>query len=110
MKTYFVYYAKNEALAELIWGDVLPELETLNRTHVFLKSIEAENLEAVFTAMQGEVWSPNGEARSFILGKGLGHTSMCVGDVVATGDRFYAVAMFGFKQLLPYVAPKGHAE
>jgi hypothetical protein len=47
--------------------------------------------------MQGEVWSPNGEARGLIEAKGLLHTSMSVGDVVVGPDGVHVVAMFGFE-------------
>lgn len=40
--------------------------------------------------MQGEIWSPNGEANELIRSKGLFHTSMSVGDcaVDETGKNF----------------------
>ena len=40
--------------------------------------------DALFVSLQGEAWSPEGEAREFILGLGLDHTSMSVGDVLVT--------------------------
>lgn len=40
-------------------------------------------LEDVFVRMQGENWSPQGEARNMIAASGAGHTSMSVGDIVA---------------------------
>jgi hypothetical protein len=52
--------------------------------------------------MQGEVWSPNGEARELILSKGLEHTSMTVGDVIRshqTGEH-WMVGQFGFEPIL----------
>lgn len=60
----------------------MPQVSTLNNTHVNLRSIDAEDLDDVYAKMQGDVWSPNGEARELILSKGLRHTSMSVGDVI----------------------------
>jgi len=50
----------------------------------FVKEVEAESLEDVFFQMQGEIWSPNGEARFLITSLGLRHTSMMTGDLVQT--------------------------
>jgi len=44
--------------------------------------INAESLDDVFAMMQGESWSPTGEARSHIERLGLTHTSMSAGDIV----------------------------
>lgn len=52
----------------------------------YLCSIKADNKEQVFQRMQGEVWSPNGEARDLIQELGLVHTSMSVGDVVVSTE------------------------
>lgn len=71
----------------------------LNDTHVLLKTVEAHNLEDVFAMMQGENWSPNGEANSLIREKGLAHTSMSVGDAVVVDGEVYFVAMLGFAKV-----------
>ncbi|MGD1527046.1 hypothetical protein [Vibrio harveyi] len=52
--------------------------------------------ETMFSLMQGENWSPQGEARDFIQGKGLQHTSMSVGDIIKAGGKHYFVDMVGF--------------
>lgn len=59
----------------------------LGVTHVFVRTVEVaapgnEGRDIVFNQMQGEVWSPNGEARLLIEYLGLEHTSMSVGDVL----------------------------
>jgi hypothetical protein len=77
-----------------------PDPANLEATHVHLKDVEAEGLERLWCAMQGEVWSPNGEARPLIEAKGLQHTSMSVGDVaIDEAGVKYIVASFGFDQL-----------
>ena len=68
-----------------------------NGSYAFIKDVVYNNpvispytteelLEKVFHDMQGEIWSPNGEARNFIISSGLSHTSMMVGDVVRDMD------------------------
>ena len=99
---YDVYYMKPDFFSAFIWGDKKPELAALDKTHTLLKSeLERPDMEAVFTYMQGENWSPNGEARPLIERLGLKHTSMSVGDVLRdcwTGE-YYVVASFGFDKL-----------
>ncbi len=46
-----------------------------------VREIEAESLSKVFYLMQGDVWSPKGEARDLVISLGLRHTSMSCGDV-----------------------------
>lgn len=58
-------------------------------------------LEAIFVAMQGENWSPNGEARPLLEALDLEHTSMSVGDVVRCGDKAWVVAGEGFTPIYP---------
>lgn len=85
----------------------LPTLETLDQTHIPLKTLEYEfvegelwrALEKVFRDMQGEFWSPNGEARPLIRSKGLQHTSMSVGDAVVADGKLWLVDRFGFQEI-----------
>jgi hypothetical protein len=65
-----------------------------------VREVEAESKDDVFCQMQGEVWSPNGEAVPLIESLGLTHTSMSVGDVVRDGDgTFWQCALLGWKKL-----------
>ena len=79
MRKFKVYYAK-----QMPFFFDQPELaiSDLAETHVLVKEIEAADVNEVFYQMQGEVWSPNGEARELIRSLGLDHTSMSVGDVI----------------------------
>lgn len=96
-KRYRVYYAKSPVF--------LPNpglrRSNLGDTHVWLMDLEAENPEDVFQKMQGEVWSPNGEAKGLISTRGLCHTSMSVGDVVynVEADKYFEVDMIGFREI-----------
>jgi hypothetical protein len=79
---------------------LLPATADLAATHVKLRSVEADNLEQVFRVMQGEIWSPNGEARDLIRRLGLQHTSMSVGDIaVDAAGTAHIVDSFGFEPL-----------
>ena len=75
------------------------KIAELPETHRLLGRIDETDLEKIFHDMQGEVWSPNGEARSLIRAKGLVHTSMSIGDVVKIGNKAWAVDGCGFKEL-----------
>lgn len=69
---------------------------SLQDTHVKIGSIAETNPEKVYMMMQGENWSPEGEARELISKSGSGHTSMSVGDVLVIGGKLQMVDRFGF--------------
>jgi hypothetical protein len=55
----------------------------VGETHKYIRAVHAKNVAEVYHLMQGHVWSPNGEARSFIAAlEGVHHTSLSIGDVV----------------------------
>ena len=108
MATYSVYYMKSEFFRDGLMGydwlknnNLLPDPGDLTKTHVFLKLIEARNLDQVYFKMQGEGWSPTGGAREFVASKGLRHTSMSVGDVAINHNSrvAYIVDRMGFRIL-----------
>lgn len=108
MKTYSVYYMKPEFFSDGLMGvdwlrehGKLPDGSNLDRTHIFLRTATVHDLEALYRKMQGEVWSPNGEARELIEAKGLGHTSMSVGDIAVDQDSWevFMVDRFGFANI-----------
>ena len=78
---------------------LMPDPWDLDKTHVFLGRIGEKNLKNIFKMMQGEFWSPNGEAKDVISRKGLHHTSMTTGDIVIAGGKVYIVDRYGFKEL-----------
>jgi hypothetical protein len=96
---YQIWYMKPEFFRDGIMGK-LPNPADLSATHVHLKNIEADGIENAYYAMQGEVWSPDGEARGLIASKGLEHTSMCVGDVLIDDvGNVHVAAPMGFKAI-----------
>lgn len=66
-----------------------------------VREFEVEDINSVFVAMQGENWSPNGEARFLIKSLGLCHTSMSVGDAVhfPETDRLYLCDRCGWVEI-----------
>lgn len=106
-----VWYARN--LRDLSMGaefckkhGLLPKAGKLSVTHALVGKVDADgNMSRIYEAMQAEMWSPNGEARSLISGLGLSHTSMSVGDVIVVkgrdGRRTFMVDTNGFEELEP---------
>ena len=96
---YQVWYMKPEFFQDGNFG-WLPDAANLSATHVHLMDLETTGVPSVFRMMQGEVWSPNGEARELIESKGLRHTSMSVGDVIIDDvGNVHVVAMIGFRAI-----------
>ena len=100
-KKYNIWYMKPEHFKTFISGRILPKLNEIQETHTSLGFVEKENLNHVFFFMQGENWSPNGEAVPMLKALGLQHTSMSIGDIIKeVGDnKWYVVAIKGFTLL-----------
>jgi len=106
-----VYYVRpGEKRQDMVMGyrwckgrNLLPTWENLEDSHAFILDVDAYDPEQVWVAMQGENWSPNGEARPLIEELGLWHTSMSVGDILVERDGpwdvMYMVDGIGFKQV-----------
>lgn len=95
MTNFMVFYCKNPDFRVhdgLSWPN-------LNEDYAKVATVAAGDLEEVFVAMQGENWSPNGEARDLIRDLGLMHTSMSVGDMIldCSTRNLYCCDMVGFK-------------
>jgi hypothetical protein len=87
MPRYQVYYARRPTFhpsGQI--GIPLLTVSTLAQSHVLLGQIEATDLDNVFWQMQGENWSPHGEAKALLQSLGLSHTSMSTGDVLEDED------------------------
>jgi carbonic anhydrase/acetyltransferase-like protein (isoleucine patch superfamily) len=77
-----------------------PSVENLSLTHVFIGFVDESNPSKVFQMMQGEYWSPNGEASTLPALRMAGHTSMSVGDIIVfPGSKALMVDMAGFYDL-----------
>ena len=90
MPVYQVYYARRPTyIASGQLGTSLLTVSRLQETHVHLTTIQAEHRADAWLQMQGENWSPHGEARPLIEMLDLTHTSMSVGDVLRDEDGVY---------------------
>lgn len=104
-----VWYMRPEWFRDGIMG-AKPEAGFLERTHILLGSIRSKSetpqpltpelYDQLWIMLQGENWSPNGEANKLIRSKGLIHTSMSVGDCfrLPNGD-VWIVAAVGFERV-----------
>jgi hypothetical protein len=90
MPKYRIFYARQPTFHPSgQFGVPLWTISTLLHSHAHLGEIETESLGDVWLAMQGENWSPNGEARPLLEHLGLTHTSMSVGDVARDEEGIY---------------------
>lgn len=90
MPKYQVYYARRPTFHPSgEFGTPRLTVAALQTSHVHLCEIEAASLDDAFWQMQGENWSPHGEARELLQSLGLGHTSMSVGDVLQDEEGTY---------------------
>jgi hypothetical protein len=100
-----IYYCKSEFMDELSKGyDFLKKVGKLPRPgdlteYVLVGSVTESDPQKIYSMMQGDIWSPAGEARNFINSLGVGHTSMSVGDIIQTNGKFYFLDSDGFKEL-----------
>lgn len=94
-----IWYQRPEVFGKFAFDQSGLNPNKLEETHVLLGEVAEYKLEKLFELLQGENWSPNGEARELIRSKGLAHTSMSVGDVVQERDATYVCASVGWKQL-----------
>ena len=107
MPSFDIFYMRPDFFRDGIMGPKwcrdcgkLPKPTALAETHVYLKQIEADSLEDVFEKMQGDNWSPNGEANELIQSKGLRHTSMSVGDIIVNQEgECWMADVVGFEKL-----------
>lgn len=61
-------------------------------------SIACTDKERIFGLMQGEVWSPNGEARIMVRRDRLDHTSMSVGDMICIDGTYWICRATGWEE------------
>lgn len=71
--------------------------------YVGIGHIDATDKEDVFRHFQGEVWSPNGEARGHIVRCGTDHTSMSCGDMLIDPDGVAWLCMSCGWEVIPDV-------
>ena len=101
-----IWYVKPEYIQDFMMGsewvekkNLTPTIDTINTTHVLLGSIDNFDLENIYNQLQGENWSPKGQARELIKDLGLCHTSMSMGDIIEIDFILYMVDSIGFTTL-----------
>lgn len=103
-----IWYWKPEMSRDIMMGlawlqtqvpEAYPEPYNLGKTHIMLGRVKCKDLAHLFDIMQGEQWSPNGEARGLIKTLGLNHTSMSVGDIVVVDGSALFVDGMGWVKL-----------
>ncbi len=93
-KGYYPYWDWNKMQKDFDFTKV--SRKELEKTHVMLGKISLCDFTEAFDLLQGMFWSPDGEANELIKSKGLGHTSMSVGDLVILDDEGVCVAPSGW--------------
>ena len=102
-----IWYTKPSTFGDFIMGPTfmkergrpLPTAHTISKTHILLGTVDEINPERIWVMMQGEHWSPQGQARGFLQSLRLQHTSMSVGDAVKIGTKLHMVDRTGFVEL-----------
>lgn len=101
-----VWYArpdfKRDAIMGLEWlreHGQTPSRSLLEATYVCVGTVNLDDPEDVWDAMQGERWSPGGQARSLIKTLGLAHTTLCVGDIAEINGQLWFCDNTGWAQL-----------
>jgi hypothetical protein len=108
-----IWYMRDDFFSEGICGitkNIDPQ--NLEKTHILLGTIKGtkssinkvltsnETCEEIYYALQGENWSPFGEATCYIYSRNLSHTTMSIGDVIRfvrdNNPQTFVVKSFGF--------------
>lgn len=105
-KTQIWYYKRSEALDFGMGSFGLersgnwPSVDNLSLTHVFIGYVNESNPSKILGMMQGEYWSPDGEASTLPALRMAGHTSMSIGDIIVLPSGKTMMAdMTGFYDL-----------
>ena len=100
-----IWYVKNEFHRAFCMGLQFAEADGFifdskcpGATHELVGYVTDAEKEDLFDALQGENWSPEGEARHLIRKLDV-HTSMSVGDIVIQHGIVYMVENFGFNAI-----------
>jgi len=93
--------ASDLSKTHILLGSISPTLVSNGGTRIELVHPLPSLADRLFVLLQGEKWSPKGEAKELILDKGLLHTSMSVGDVIRfkNGETLFC-GNVGWKNLL----------
>jgi hypothetical protein len=99
---YEIWYVNPSDDRERFFNPILPDPKHLKKSHTKVANYLSitNDLEKIYYDMQGECWSPQGEARDLIKNLKLHHTTMSTGDVIKTpDDKLFMVGKVGFVAL-----------
>lgn len=101
-----IWYWKEDFARDAMMGakfmtkqGVMPTPDSVPNNYVLIGKIRETNPDKIFHMMQGEIWSPEGQANAMIRSSGTGHTSMSVGDIIHVGNKWLMVDRYGFHAL-----------
>lgn len=77
----------------------LPNSKNLKNTHALLGKIKETNPSKIYKMMQGENWGQGSVTNKFLQSKGVGHTTMSIGDIIKIGNKVLFVDERGFKDI-----------
>jgi len=100
-----IWYQRSNVFGR-IGRDISIDAENLDQTHVLLGKVCEGDKDRMYGLLQGENWSPEGEANELIRSKGLGHTSMSMGDVIVVGNVTWVCAASGWDLVSPATTAK----
>jgi hypothetical protein len=101
-----IWYWKKDFARDAMMGakfmtkqGVMPTPDSVPDNYTLIGKIRETNPDKIFHMMQGEIWSPEGQANDMIRSSGTGHTSMSVGDIIHVGNKWLMVDRYGFHAL-----------
>lgn len=103
-----VWYSSRDSFPDFLFygdfGGMNPTIR-LGKTHVPIVECYLEKCQSdhdylqvcakICHLMQGEMWSPNGEAQQLIKNSDTAHTSMSAGDIIQVGERYFIFQHMG---------------
>lgn len=75
------------------------DLTNLNKTHALVGTLRELNPSKIFSLLQGENYSPRGEADIFLSKKGVSHTSISNGDIIKSKNKILILTANGWKNI-----------
>lgn len=75
------------------------ESKNLLKTHSLIGTLRETNPRKIFSLMQGENYSPKGEASMFLSKKGVSHTSISNGDIIRSKNKMLMLTANGWKNV-----------
>lgn len=75
------------------------DITNISKTHSLIGTIRETNPSKIYSLMQGENYSPSGEADIFLSKKGVSHTSISNGDIIKSKNKILMLTANGWKNI-----------